>query len=245
MASAEGIGRARSLTAAYHRRMCGRFSQGEPSHRISDYFGAYPDEDLPAGMFNVPPTEAIRIILDRDGERRLAAATWGFRPFWTDPDGSRRWINARSETALASPAFGPSLRSHRCVIPADAFYEWDRTTSPRQPYAIGPAADGEMLALAGIWSASRDALPTAAILTTSPNALLSGLHHRMPVILDRDLLDAWLDPDTEVAYLEPMLAPAPAESLRIWPVSTGVNRVTNDGAHLLNPVELPVTLGLV
>ena len=225
--------------------MCGRFSQGEPSHRISDYFGAYPDEDLPAGMFNVPPTETIRMVVERDGECRLTAATWGFRPFWTDADGGRSWINARSETALASPAFGSALRSHRCIIPADAFYEWDRSTTPRQPYAIGPAADGEMLALAGIWSASRSSPPTAAILTTAPNALLSRLHHRMPVILDRELLDAWLDPATELAYVEPMLAPAPEERLRIWPVSTAVNRVTNDGAELLRPVELPATLGLV
>jgi putative SOS response-associated peptidase YedK len=244
MARGKAGARTKSLAAAYHRRMCGRFSQGEPSHRISDYFGAYPDEDLPDGLFNVPPTERIRIVVERDGGRRLAAATWGFRPFWTDADGGRSWINARSETALASPAFGPALRAHRCAIPADAFYEWDRAATPRQPYAIGPAAEGEMLALAGIWSASRHAPPTAAILTTTPNALLSGLHHRMPVILQRDLLGAWLDPTTELAYLEPMLAPAPAESLRMWPVSTAVNRVTNDGPELLRRVDLPVTLGL-
>lgn len=225
-------------------RVCGRFSQGEPSHRISDYFHVYPDDDLPAGMYNVPPTETIRMVVERDGERRLTAATWGFRPFWTPADDGRSWINARSETALASPAFGPALRTHRCVIPADAFYEWDRTSTPRQPYAIASATDGEMLALAGIWSAPRDAPPTAAILTTSPNALLAGLHHRMPVILPRELLDAWLDPTTELAYLEPMLAPAPEESLRTWPVSTAVNRVANDGAELLRPVELPITLGL-
>lgn len=225
--------------------MCGRFSQGEPSHRISDYFGAYPDDDLPPGMYNLPPTETIRIVVDRDAERRLAAATWGFRPSWTDADGGRSWINARSETAAQSPAFGPALRTHRCIIPADAFYEWDRTATPRQPYAIGPAADGEMLALAGIWSPSRDAPPTAAILTTSTNRMLSGLHHRMPVILDSGLLDAWLDPTTELAYLEPMLAPASDETLRMWSVSTAVNRVGTDGADLLRPVELPVTLGLV
>ena len=244
MALSQGVC-AEPLAAAYDRRMCGRFSQGEPSHRISDYFGAYADDDLPAGVYNVPPTQTIRMVVERQGERRLMAATWGFRPFWTDADGGRSWINARSETALTSAAFGSALRTHRCVIPADAFYEWDRSTTPRQPYAIGPPADGEMLALAGIWIASRDAAPTAAILTTSPNAVLAGLHHRMPVILQRELLDAWLHPTTELAYLEPMLAPAPEESLRVWPVSTAVNRVTNDGADLLRPVQLSATLGLV
>lgn len=227
--------------------MCGRFSQGEPSHRIADYFGAYPDDDLPDGMWNVPPTEKIRVVMDRDGKRRLAAAKWGFRPFWTDIEGvaPKSWINARAETAAASPAFGPALRKRRCVIPADVFYEWDRTATPRQPYAIGPARDGEMLALAGIWSETRGAAPTMAILTTTPNELVAPVHNRMPVILSLDLLDAWLDPAAELNELEPMLAPAPEETLRMWPVSIAVNRVTSEGPDLLRSVELPRTLGLV
>src|SRR5919106_1079701 len=129
--------------------MCGRFSQGEPSHRISDYFGAYPDDDLPEGLYNMPPTETIRMVVAREGERRLVAARWGFRPFWTYGARGRAqtWINARAETAWDSPAFAPALRKRRCVIPADAFYEWDRSTKPPQPYAIGPVDDGAMLAL--------------------------------------------------------------------------------------------------
>jgi putative SOS response-associated peptidase YedK len=207
------------------RRMCGRFSQGEPSHRISDYFGAYPDDDLPEGLYNVPPTETIRMVVEREGERRLTAAKWGFRPFWADRvDGSRRsWINARAETAAISPAFGPALRTHRCVIPADAFYEWDRATSPRQ----------------------HGALPSVAILTTRPNALVERIHNRMPVILDRELLDAWLDPAATLADVEPMLAPASEASVRIWPVGSAVNRVGTDGPELLERVEVPRTLGLV
>jgi putative SOS response-associated peptidase YedK len=227
--------------------MCGRFSQGEPSRHVSDYFGAYPDDDLPDGLYNVPPTETIRMVVEREGERRLAAARWGFQPFWTDrsPAGApRSWINARAETAAASPAFGPALRATRCVIPADAFYEWDRSAHPRQPYAIGPVAEGAMLALAGIWSRSRDRGVTAAILTTRPNALLAPIHNRMPVILPPALLDAWLDPVATLDELEPLLAPAAEESLRIWPVSTEVNRVAADGPHLLRPIELPATLGL-
>lgn len=227
--------------------MCGRFSQGEPSKRISDYFGAYPDEDLPEGLWNVPPTETIRIVVDRDGERRLAAATWGFQPFWADglrEAPARSWINARAETAWDSPAFGPALRATRCVIPADAFYEWDRATSPRQPYAIGSAEAGAFLPMAGIWSATRHSPPTVAILTTAPNALVARIHDRMPVILHRDLLDDWLDPATPPADLAPMLVAAPEDALRMWPVSTAVNRVQVDGPELLRPIELPPTLGL-
>jgi putative SOS response-associated peptidase YedK len=130
------------------------------------------------------------------------------------------------------------------VIPADVFYEWDRSAHPRQPYAIGSAGPDDMLGLAGIWSSSRDRGVSAAILTTRPNELVAPIHNRMPVILPPDLLEAWLDPSASLAELEPMLAPAAKESLRIWPVSTEVNRVAADGPHLLRPIELPTTLGL-
>lgn len=225
--------------------MCGRFSQGEPSKHVSDYFGAYPDDDLPDGLWNVPPTERIRVVVERDGERRLAAARWGFQPFWADGDAGRSWINARAETAWDSPAFGPALRATRCIIPADAFYEWDRSVTPRQPYAIGPAADGALLPMAGIWSSRRDGPPTVAILTTAPNDLVASIHDRMPVVLDPAAIEDWLDRRTLPADLAPMLMAAPAETLRMWPVSPAVNRVGTDGPELLRAVELPATLGLV
>ena len=101
-----------------------------------------------------------------------------------------------------------------------------------------------MLALAGIWSSSRDRGVTAAILTTRPNGLLAPIHGRMPVILPFRRIDDWLDPDASPADLEPMLAPAPEDSLRMWPVSTEVNRVAADGPHLLERIELAATLGL-
>ncbi len=224
--------------------MCGRFSQGEPSKRISDYFGAYPDEDLPDGMWNVPPTERIRVVIEREGERRLAAARWGFQPFWADETPGRSWINARAETAWDSPAFGPALRTTRCIVPADAFYEWDRSVAPRQPYAIGPAVEGQLLAMAGIFSLRRESPPRVAIMTTAPNDLVAPIHDRMPVILHPDLVDAWLDGDTPPADLAPMLTTAPTQSLRAWPVSGAVNRVGTDGPQLLRPVEPSPTLGL-
>jgi len=226
--------------------MCGRFSQGEPSHRICDYFGAYPDEDLPGGLYNVPPTEMVRAVVVRDGEKRLAAFKWGFAPFWTDANTgpARSWINARAETAASSPAFGPALRSRRCIIPADAFYEWDRNATPLQPYAVGPAVEGEMLAMAGIWSPIHGETPTAAIMTTAPNELLASVHNRMPVILNGDALEVWLDPEADLGHVQSLLRPAPVSDLRMWPVSTSVNKVDFDGPELLRPIQLAPTLGL-
>jgi len=101
-----------------------------------------------------------------------------------------------------------------------------------------------MLALAGIWSPVHGEAPTTAILTTSPNELVAPVHNRMPVILDRDSLAAWLDPETDLGLVQSLLAPAPADTLRIWPVSTAVNHVASDGPDLLRPIQLAPTLGL-
>lgn len=226
--------------------MCGRFSQSERVDRIGEIFGAEPDPALPDGSHNVAPTDPIRIVALHEGTRRLLGASWGLRPFWLERQGPRRagWINARAETALASPAFGPALRRHRCVIPADAFYEWDRAHRPPQPYAIGPAGGG-MLAFAGLWTGpQRDAPPTATILTTRPNVTVEPLHDRMPVTLAPHDLEAWLSPDRPVEEVLALLVPAPEHWLRAWPVSTAVNRVGTDGPELLQRVELPPNLGL-
>ena len=101
-----------------------------------------------------------------------------------------------------------------------------------------------MLVLAGIWSGGRDEPRTAAILTTTPNELLAAVHDRMPVILGRDMLDEWLDPAADPGLIRSLLVPAPAASLRMWPVSTEVNRVGTDGPDLLRPIGLAPTLGL-
>jgi putative SOS response-associated peptidase YedK len=102
-------------------------------------FGAEADGDLPDGGYNVAPTDTIRIAVEQDGRSRLAAARWGLLPFWAGGSKQRAagWINARAETALDSPAFGPALRRRRCIIAVDAFYEWDRSVTPHQPFAIG------------------------------------------------------------------------------------------------------------
>lgn len=209
-------------------------------------FDAELDGGLPAGKYNVAPTDQIRIVLERRSERLLTGASWGFQPFWRQRAGAAQpgWINAKAETAAGSPAFGPALRQQRCIIPADAFYEWDRSHRPPQPYAIGPA-DGDVLALAGLWTQTRGGeLTTAAILTTSPNREMESLHHRMPVIVGTGDIDAWLAADAQLDDIMPVLVPAPDDSLRIWPVSTAVNSVRNDGPELLRPIDgVPSTLG--
>jgi putative SOS response-associated peptidase YedK len=223
--------------------VCGRFTQERPSADLAELFDAEPLVTDAGGHFNVAPTQDARVVVERDGDRRLTAYRWGLIPTWAaDASAGSRMFNARSETAPASPAFRDAFRRRRCLVPVDAFYEWRRDGSRRQPYAIRHR-DGSPLALAGLWSTWRDPATdelrrTFAILTTRPNELMAGLHDRMPVILDRQAWPVWLDTvRTDPGELLGLLVPSPADELEAYPVSTLVNSVRNDGPELVRPLE--------
>ena len=152
-------------------------------------------------------------------------------------------INARSETADTKPAFHDALKARRCLIPADGFYEWQRTGTAKQPYCF-EVHDGELFAFAGLWDRWKDArgewVKTCAILTTTPNAVTSAVHNRMPVILDPDDYDLWLDPGMrDVSATSELLKPYDSRLMRCYPISTRINHVANDDEECSAPVELP------
>jgi putative SOS response-associated peptidase YedK len=151
-------------------------------------------------------------------------------------------INARSETAATKPAFRDALKSRRCLVPADGFYEWQRTGRTKQPYCF-EVDDGQLFALAGIWDcwkdASGNAVETCSILTTTPNALTATVHDRMPVILDPDGYDLWLDPGMkDVSVASELLKPYNARLMRCYPISARINHVANDDEECSAPAEL-------
>lgn len=168
---------------------------------------------------------------------------WGLIPYWAkDPSIASSTINAKSETAIAKPAFRDALKSRRCLIPADGFYEWVRTGKSKQPYCF-EVNNGELFALAGLWDRWKDSagnwIRTCSILTTTPNAVTSAVHDRMPVILDPDGYDLWLDPGIQnVAAVAELLKPYDARLMRSYPVSTRVNHVANDDEECSRPVEV-------
>ena len=151
-------------------------------------------------------------------------------------------INARSETAGTKPAFRDALKFRRCMIPADAFYEWKNTGSTKQPYCF-EVNDGELFAFAGLWDRWKNPsgvwVETCSILTTTPNAVTSAVHDRMPVILNPNGYDLWLDPGMkDVAEVSELLKPYDAGLMRCFPVSTRINSVVNDDEECSAPVEL-------
>ena len=229
--------------------MCGRFAQPRSSEELARIFHARPAADVPGDRFNVAPTDEVAAVVEHHGERTVDAFRWGLVPFFakTAKDGARL-INARAETAETAPAFRSAFARHRCIIPADAFYEWGRERDPGTgrvtrslPFAVR-RSDGEPLAFAGLWSTWRNPetaarLYTCSILTTEPNELVARLHNRMPVVLDRADWDAWLGETTPLTDLRPLLRPAPATWLDAYAVSPAVNNVRNEGAELLAPLS--------
>jgi putative SOS response-associated peptidase YedK len=154
-----------------------------------------------------------------------------------------RTINARAETAASKPSFREALRKQRCLVPADAFYEWRRSAKETQPFCFEVGV-GAIFAFAGPWDSWRShdgqAIETFTILTTTPNDLLADVHDRMPVIVAPAHYDLWLDPGMrDVERAVGMLKPYDSALMRGYPVSKRVNLVTNDGPECSAPVDLP------
>jgi putative SOS response-associated peptidase YedK len=168
---------------------------------------------------------------------------WGLIPHWAkDSTGAAGMINARSETASSKPAFRDPLKFRRCLVPADAFYEWARKGASKQPFCF-EVNEGELFAFAGLWDGWRDAsgnwVKTCSILTTIPNAVTSAVHDRMPVIIDPDSYDLWLDPGmSDVSAATDLLKPYDARLMRCYPISTRINHVANDDAECSRPLEI-------
>jgi putative SOS response-associated peptidase YedK len=163
---------------------------------------------------------------------------WGLIPSWAkDEKMGARMINARGETVAEKPSFRSAVKTRRCLIPADGFYEWVRTGEGKQPHFIH-FADARPFAFAGLWErwtkGGGEPLDTCTIITTSPNELIEDLHDRMPVILPADRYTEWLEPSPlNPDRLQELLVPHPAEGMEAYPVSTFVNKPANDGPECI------------
>ncbi len=226
--------------------MCGRFVSARKRLELLEEFRVTRDRvtDEPAPDYNVAPTKQIYAVLtSKERERELRTVKWGLVPFWAkDSSGGARLINARAETVATKPAFRRAFAKHRCLLPADGYYEW----KDKKPFYIH-RTDGGDLALAGIYELWRDpAVPedhehawlwTAAVITTQATDEVGEIHDRMPMVIVPDLWDDWLDPDnTEVSQLQAAMSPAMSGEITSYPVSTAVNYVRNNGPELIRPL---------
>jgi putative SOS response-associated peptidase YedK len=226
--------------------MCGRYTLSTTGQIVAEIFGL---DEAPAlaARYNIAPSQQVPAVrAERDtGARVVRMLRWGLHPYWSKsaPSAEARMINARSESLAERPAFRDLVRRRRCLLPADGFFEWRKAGRRKQPYLVR-MRDGAPFAFAGLWDRWRGAggevVESCTILTTEPNALVAGIHDRMPVILPRGAFDPWLDPSAgDAEGLLPLLRPYPAEEMTLFPVSARVNDPANDDASLVEPRPEP------
>jgi len=218
--------------------MCGRFTLAKDARELAAAFPQLPPPPRLARRYNIAPAQPVCAW--------MAAPlpvweifTWGLIPHWAKKPPERGgFINARAETAAEKPAFRDALRRKRCVVPADGWYEWLRRDGRAVPYYFH-RRDAAPFAFAGIWDEWHDTeggmVPGLAILTTRPNALARRIHPRMPALLREEDIDAWLHPETPPHDLPRMLEPVAADGFELLEVNPAVNRVDQEGPHLLHP----------
>lgn len=233
--------------------MCGRYASYRYDRDLADRFGAnlIATEGARAPAWNLAPTQQVRAVLDatEDGQtqRQLTTLRWGLIPPWAKhPTIDNRVINARVESVLDKPAYRSAARKKRCIVPADGYYEWQKTSSGRkQPWYLHDP-NGTVLAFAGLYELWRNPevadddphrwIRSITIITTRATDATGHIHDRSPLIPSGELEDRWLDPSlTERDTVQELLSTVPDPRLHPIPVSTRVNKPSTDDADLVNP----------
>jgi putative SOS response-associated peptidase YedK len=224
--------------------MCGRYAITSAPEAIRRLFGYVEQPNFPP-RYNVAPTQPIPIVRLVDGKRRFALVRWGLLPSWVkDPKAFALLINARGESVNNKPAFRNAMKYRRCLIPADGFYDWQRQGRGRRPFYVSRKGGGPF-AFAGLWETwsgpNGEEMETAAIVTTAASRSIAHIHERMPVMLEPEAFDLWLDcAKVDAQTAGALIAPAREERLQLHEVSAAVNAVTNDDASLIEPAPQQV-----
>ncbi len=217
--------------------MCGRFAQRTDARKLAREFKV---EEVPEvePRYNIAPTQDVLSVRQIEDEREAVFLKWGLVPSWAkDVSMGAKLINARSETVTEKPSFREAFKKRRCIIPADGFYEWQRTEGRKQPYFFR-MKDERPFGFAGLWERwegeDKRVINSCTILTTEANEVMRPVHDRMPVILHPDDYELWLGAEArELDYVKELLRPYPADEMSGHPVGVAINSPRNQGATLI------------
>lgn len=237
--------------------MCGRYTLTQSGEAIAQAFGLEESPDL-APRHNIAPSQSIAVVgrANAQSPRQLKFFRWGLIPRWAkDETMGSRLINARAETVAEKPSFRDAVQHRRCLVVADGFYEWQSRPSSKQSASQvlnakpGPAKQpfyfrhiaGHPWGFAGLWeswtSPQGEKIRSCTILTTTANAVLQPIHHRMPVILQPEDYARWLEPGSVFTEdLRSLLVPSDPKLMESYPVSTRVNRPSYDQEGCVHPL---------
>lgn len=207
--------------------MCGRYMITTSAQAMARLFDAVPGALGPDGARpNVSPTQSVPVLISTGTGRALVPMRWGLLPRWYKTmNGGPLLINARSETLATSPAFREAARARRCLLPVDAFYEWQGAKGAKTPHVIAPRAGGPMT-FAGIWQdwpGPEGAIATCAIVTCAANATLAPIHSRMPVVIAAEDRPLWLGEAGHGAAV--LMVPAPEDALEAHPADAATRAI--------------------
>ena len=211
--------------------------------------------------YNIPPSQPIPIVCQFERDRRLLLAKWGLLPHWAkDESLAFKTFNARAETVREKPSFRGAFKYRRCLVPMNGYYEWRRQGSTKPPYYFSRAhsssinssqagaspinasaasdsakhesgAPDSILTLAGLFEIWKEELVTCTVITTEANEMAREVHHRMPVVLEGEDRQIWLDASPDDAYN--VLKPASDGVLSKYQVNRAVNNVKNNSSDLI------------
>ena len=223
--------------------MCGRFTRKENFKNLAELLGL-PIPPAFAPRYNISPSQRIACVRTdpQSATRQYIDLKWGLVPSWAKEDSiGYKMINARAETVAEKPSFRKAFRQQRCMVFADGFYEWKREGKAKQPHYFR-FRDQRPFCFAGLWERWEknpdSPLETCALLTIGPNAVMEPIHHRMPVILQTQDFQTWLDPRIQdPQILSSFLQPYPPEEMEAFPVSPLVNNPKNDTEACIQPLS--------
>ncbi|MEJ2622012.1 MAG: SOS response-associated peptidase [Candidatus Thiodiazotropha sp.] len=222
--------------------MCGRFYLDVMKDELEAYFSLQASDISIHPRYNIAPSQQILAVAAQAGNRRLKRFHWGLIPFWAkDEKIGYKTINARAETAPSKPAFRAAFKYRRCLIPCSGFYEWRKENNIKQPYCFR-SNNQPMFALAGLYEHWQDQsgknVDSCTILVGEANCDVAPIHDRMPIILQAEDFEVWLDPNIQTKEpLLPLLKPAPAGEIEHHPVSRDVNSPANDHPELIKDIS--------
>lgn len=221
--------------------MCGRLAIHYTSEQLSTLFGIIIEEDIIA-RYNIGYSEQVPVIVHDGLSKSFAVMEWGLIPSWSNKvNNEKKLTHARSETILEKPSFRESVRKRRCIIPASSFFDWENKGTHKQPWNIS-VPEQSVLYIAGIWDrwshpVSGNVRHTVAVITVNPNEELTFIHDRMPVLLKKEEMERWLNPETLLDDALDMLRTYTG-TMKLIPVSRDVNSVKNDGEHLIKQIDV-------
>lgn len=217
--------------------MCGRFANTENIAVQAAQFDADPHDSQWQASANCAPHQQLPIVFEYQQQRYLRLAEWGFQTAWSK---GKALINAQSETAHEKATFQDAFHKRRCIIPANAFYEWQKTDQGKQAKII-QCDDQKLFPMAGLWElqqAGEQRVGRFTILTTSANQRIQDIHARMPVILQPDELATWLNPHSHLDRIRDLCHAYNAEHTHVQNMDSSINNIRNHDIELVKPYLL-------